>query len=105
MLSLIAMLTLAAPAQANEIPCANMAKYAAIRAYKSQVGEIQGSEGIQYSAKATAVRNNRITYLVTIAENNEDGEMWEFDYNVEILWQENSKPECKILSTKKIAVR
>lgn len=102
MLSLIAMLSLAAPAQANEIPCANMAKYAAIRAYKAEVGEVQGSDGIQYSAVVTATRGNYISYLVTISENNEDGETWEVGYNVNLLWQQNAKPECKILSTKKI---
>jgi hypothetical protein len=101
MLSLIALLSLAASAQANEIPCANMAKYAAIRAYKAEVGEVQGSDGIQYSAVATATRGNYISYLVTISENNEDGESWEVGYNVNLLWQQNAKPECKILSVKK----
>jgi len=105
MLSLIALLALSTPAQANEIPCANMAKYAAIRAYKAEVGEVQGSDGIQYSAFVTDVINGRITYLVSISENNEDGERWEFNYYVDLLWLEKADPQCQIQSVTKAVPR
>jgi hypothetical protein len=105
MLSLIALLSVAVPAQANEIPCANMAKYAAIRAYKAEVGEVQGSDGMQYSAFATSVNNGRITYLVSISENNEDGESWEFGYYVDLRWREKASPQCKIISVTKAVAR
>jgi hypothetical protein len=101
MLSLIAMLSLTASAQANEIPCANMAKYAAIRAYKAEVGEVQGSDGIKYSATVASARYNAVFYLVSIRENNEDGESWEFKYSVALRYEPKGKPQCTVLWTKK----
>lgn len=95
------MMTSAAKA-ANEGPCANFAKSGAIRAYKAETGTIQGSNGIEYSAKLIGTRGDISDYLVTIADNNEDGESWEVDYAVKV---KGSNSSCKILAVKKIGAR
>lgn len=101
--TLLALLAFAftAPAFAENSPCANMAKSAAIRAYKAETGTIQGSEGIQYEALLVGVRGNNYNYLVSISDNNEDGETWEVDYSVVV----QSAGACRVLSTKKVATR
>lgn len=99
----LALLALSAPSMAAEFPCANMAKYGAIKAYKSETGTIQGSDGIQTVAVPTSARGNLISYLVTISDNNEDGETWEVDYTVVL--REISTGKCQVLSTKKVAER
>lgn len=79
--------------------CENFAKYAAIRAYKASVGTVQGSEGIDYAAKLVAKEQSRLLFVVSISDNNEDGETWTTDYQVEIL---REKGACKIRSVREV---
>ena len=102
MFKLLIALLISTSAVASEGPCANTAKYAAIRAYKAEVGPVQGSDGIQYSAVLKQHNSDILQYVVTISENNEDGEFWEMDYSVKLKGQEAS---CKVLSVKKTATR
>lgn len=80
--------------------CANMAKYGAIRAYKAEVGTIQGSEGIQYDATLTGLRGEFASFLVSISDNNEDGETWTVNYSVVVRKTEN---RCSVVSVTKQA--
>lgn len=83
---------------AGEGPCANKAKYEAIRHYKAESGTIQGSDGPQYSAVLIKANGNVYDYEVTIADNNEDGDYWEVDYKVRV--QEKNRA-CKTIFVKK----
>lgn len=83
-------------------PCENFAKFGAIRHYKSIMGTVQGSEGIEYSSKFIGTQGNISDYVVTIVDNNEDGEMWEVDYSVQV--QDTGK-KCKVLAVKQIDAR
>lgn len=74
-------------------PCDNYAKQGAIRAYKSQ-GAVQGSEGIEYSAKLVKSANSVYDYLVSISDNNDEGESWTVDYLVRV---EKDGNACHIL--------
>ncbi len=78
--------------------CANMAKFGAIRAYKAEVGTIQGSDGIQYEATLTGVRGEVASFLVSIYDNNEDGETWTVNYSVVVRKSEN---RCSLVSVNK----
>jgi hypothetical protein len=90
----------------SEGPCSGYAKSAAIRAYKAETKTVQGSRGIEYIARLVDTKPESLTYLVTIADNNEDGDTWQFDYLVDVTPIEASVPlKCKVLKTKKIAVR
>lgn len=73
--------------------CENMAKNAAIRAYYSEVGVVQGSDGIQYKAKLEKVDGNVNEFIVSISDNNEDGEAWTIDYYVSTV---DTAGKCKI---------
>lgn len=84
---------------AAKSPCAGFAKYGAIRAYKAEVGTIQGSEGIEYSATLKKQSGDEFTYLVTISDNNEDGETWDVDYIVTT--RKLGTGKCKVLSVQK----
>lgn len=83
-------------------PCQNYAKYAAIRAYKAEMGTVQGSTGIEYSAHLEKKKGNLVEYTVTITDNNEDGEVWDVDYRVKLRAKDGT---CEILNVKKTAVR
>lgn len=74
--------------------CANMAKNGAIRAYMSEMGTVQGSEGIQYSAHLVHQTGNSYKYEVVISDNNEDGETWDVNYLVQVQLRGTS---CKIV--------
>lgn len=76
-------------------PCENMAKYGAIRAYMSEVGTIQGSDGIQYEAKLISSTENIFNYEVIISDNNEDGEYWDTTFQVRVKQRGTS---CKVVS-------
>ena len=78
--SLMAVIALSQLSLGETKLCENYAKYAAIRAYKSEVGTIQGSEGIEFSATLLKLKNEWVEYQVTISDNNEDGETWTVDY-------------------------
>jgi hypothetical protein len=86
--------------------CENYGKFGAIRAYKAEVGTIQGSDGIEYEVKSMAHHDPYYNFVVTIYDNNEDGEQWSVFYIVKTKKTEklNKKglPICKVLSTKKI---
>lgn len=85
-------------AQKNQGECSNYAKAAAIRLYKATVGTVQGSEGIQYEIKQKLkARKPFHNYIVSITDNNEDGEVWTLDYFV-MTKKENGK--CLILKVK-----
>lgn len=94
--------TAAGARAAPQGPCANFAKFAAIRAYKAEMGTVQGSNGIDYSAEMIRSDRGTTTYVVTIRDNNEDGEVWEVDYSVRV---KGPNPLCKILSVKKMSAR
>ena len=78
--------------------------FGAIRAYKSEIGFVQGSDGIKYSATLidNTKKENEATYLVGVDDNNEDEEYWTWNYLVEV--KKDSEGSCKVLSTKKIGV-
>jgi hypothetical protein len=78
-------------------PCENKAKYGAIRAYKAEVGTIQGSNGVETKADLVQERNGAYSYIVSVMDNNEDGEYWTLDYAVVVKGQ-----DCKIVSVRKI---
>ncbi|KYG68015.1 hypothetical protein AZI87_01725 [Bdellovibrio bacteriovorus] len=103
MKSILALFVLLSSAQSFAAnPCENHAKAAAIRTYKAAVGTVQGSEGIQYSSVKEEGWNNPYLYTVTIADNNEDGETWEVDYEVQV---QDKAGKCKVLSVKEVASR
>lgn len=78
--------------------CANYAKAAAIKAYIAMAGTVQGSEGIQYEIKQKLkAREPFHNYIVSITDNNEDGEVWTLDYFV-MTKIENGK--CRILKVR-----
>ena len=87
---------------ASEGPCVGFAKFGAIRAYKSEMGTVQGSDGIGYSAVLKNNNKDIYTYLVTISDNNEDGEYWEVDYDVKV---QTKSFGCKLLTVKKGEIR
>lgn len=84
-------------------PCENYAKYAAIKAYKAEMGTVQGSDGIGYTATPLWVRSSPVSYKITISDNNEDGETWTVGYYVELQVEQDSR--CKILEVRKIKTR
>lgn len=78
--------------------CENYAKGAAIRAYKAEVGTIQGSEGMEYNARKLRTDDEgNIFFRVHITEGNEDGESWTFNYLVK------TSDSCRILLVKKLS--
>lgn len=79
-------------------PCKNYAKNAAIRAYKSETGTIQGSDGIKYVATQVKNSGQFFEFQVTISDNNEDGETWNVDYLVQL--QRNAT--CKVVKVQKL---
>ena len=99
---LFSILIYSSHATASEGPCANMAKREAIRRYKAENGTIQGSDGIGYTAQLLKHNANILDYVVTISDNNEDGEYWEVDYYVRL---DGRTQACKIMAVKKGAVR
>jgi hypothetical protein len=76
-------------------PCENIAKYQAIRSYKSEVGTVQGSDGIQYSSSLKSVQGKIYTYEVAVFDNNDEGDTWEVNYIVTI---KNDKKKCITLN-------
>ena len=83
--------------------CKNMAKNGAIRAYHSEMGTVQGSEGIEYGAKLVDnSKGSKFTYLIDIYDNNEDGDAWTSNYLVEV--SKSSVGKCSVLSAQKIGV-
>lgn len=74
--------------------CANMAKFGAIRAYHSEMGVVQGSDGIQYSAELIDSDANNFSYRVTISDNNEDGDTWDVHYTVKVQLRGRT---CKVI--------
>lgn len=90
----------AAAAYAAQDTCVQYAKYGAIKVYKSEVGEVQGSNGMEHSAEFRAYnpRTGVYTYLVTISDNNEDGDTWDVNYEVEV---KRSIRGCRVVSVKR----
>jgi len=86
-----------------ETTCENYGKFGAIRAYKSEVGTVQGSEGIEYEITKTVKKEDPFySFVVSITDNNEDGEVWTVDYLVETKRtnkkNKKQKPVCQVLS-------
>ncbi len=87
--------------------CENYAKYFAIQDYKKNVGDVQGSDGMQYESEMISVDTypdgDEYLYTVSISENNEDGEYWTVSY--ELLLQHNKTTnKCSLLKLKSEAV-
>lgn len=79
--------------------CDNYAKYGAIRAYISEVGVVQGSEGIQYEIKEKLkAKSPFYNYIVSISDNNEDGDVWTVDYFV---MTKKIDGDCQVLKVKR----
>lgn len=91
-------LTFPAFALASDGPCSNYAKHGAIKAYKAEFGTVQGSDGIQYSASLVEADGNIFDYLVSISDNNEDGETWTIDYDVRV---KKEGTRCKVVKVRK----
>ena len=85
-------------AQSAATDCSNFAKAAASRAYKASVGTIQGSEGIQYEIKEKLVAKLPFhNYVISITDNNEDGDTWTVDYFV---MTKKVNDKCQVLKVK-----
>lgn len=83
--------------------CVNKAKYYAIQTYHAEMGTVQGSDGISYDAKLlNSAKKSILNYLVSIQDNNEDGETWVAEYKVII---NNKNGDCQKKSVKQIMVR
>lgn len=81
--------------------CDSKATNYAVRAYEAQ-GPVQGSEGMEHETKLISSRQGILDYVVTIWDNNEDGETWEVDYQVVV---DNKTGSCKKVLVKLIASR
>ena len=83
--------------------CKGHAKYGAIKAYHSEMGIVQGSDDIHYSAELV---NNTLgaasVYLVDISDSNEDGDFWKVNYLVRVAL--DTKNKCEIVSVEKVGV-
>lgn len=86
-------------AKNSKSSCENMAKSGAIRAYKGEVGEIQGSEGIQYSAELVQTDGQDSQYKVSITDNNEDGDVWTIEYLVTV---SDTPAKCNVVKVVKL---
>lgn len=86
---------------ANDV-CLNQAKYQAIRTYHAETGVVQGSDGITYQGQFLDQEGESLRYVVTIQDNNEDGEYWFVDYEV-VMKLENKK--CKKVSVRNAGSR
>lgn len=78
--------------------CSNYALSGAIKAYKSMAGTVQGSEGIEYKIKEKLKAKLPFhNYIISITDNNEDGDVWTLDYFV-MTKKENG--QCKVLKVR-----
>ena len=91
-----------AMAAKEETACAKRAKFGAIRAYKAEVGTVQGSTGIEYDATFLSAKGFVQTYAVSISEGNDENESWEFTYRVKV---QVAGDGCKLLSVDKVEER
>ena len=100
-----AMMTVSLTSFAEE-KCENYAKASAIRAYKAELPTIQGSDGISYIALLLGEQSGLglFDYIVSIGENNEDGDYWEIDYAVRVQALEETD-KCETVSTTKLFLR
>lgn len=100
-IAILGLMSLAVQAAPTSAPgfCSNYAKSGAIRAYKAEMGTVQGSDGIQYTAKLATIIGDVASYVVSISDNNEDGERWTVDYSVQVQRQGTA---CKVLHVKKL---
>lgn len=94
-LAVFMILGFGASALASDGPCANYAKYGAIRAYKAEFGTIQGSE-MEYEAELIQENDGVLSYLVSIYDHNEDGEYWTMEYDVDVT-RVNRNRSCKLV--------
>lgn len=88
------------PCLANSKTCENYGKFGAIRAYKSEVGTVQGSEGISYEVIQTLKSEDPFyNFIVAITDNNEDGDVWTVNYLVKTKkLNKKGKQVCKVIS-------
>ena len=77
--------------------CSNFAQYFAIREYKNEMGTVQGSEGIGYSAELVKVQGAERTFEVAINDNNEDGDAWTVTYEV-VVKKNTENQKCSLVS-------
>lgn len=87
--------------------CENYAKYFAIRDYKKNVGDVQGSDGMQIESEMISVGTypdgDEYLYTVSISENNEDGDYWTVNYEI-TLEHKKAAQKCTLLKLKSEAV-
>ncbi|MBX3040774.1 MAG: hypothetical protein KF789_08730 [Bdellovibrionaceae bacterium] len=83
-------------------PCANYAKYGALRVYHATMGTVQGSDGAQADARHLNSHGDEHSYVVTISDNNEDGEGWEADYGVRV---RGFNQQCQVVFVKELSKR
>jgi hypothetical protein len=100
--TLLSTVTFTAVAEASSAPCANFAKYGAIREYRKDVPQGQGSTDMRYGAELVRSTGQNYEYLVTILDSDEDAETWEVDYSVLV---RRAGSACKVLSVKQVATR
>lgn len=81
---LMGLMFVSSVAFAEEQTCANYAKYGAIKAYKSEMGVVQGSDGVYSEAQFVSRNDSTYKYNVTVWDNNEDGDVWGQQYTVEV---------------------
>jgi hypothetical protein len=98
-LALLMTLFISAVAHAS---CESKATNYAVRVYEAAIGPVQGSEGMEHETKLVSTRQGILDYLVTIWDNNEDGEIWEVEYQVVV---DNKTGACRKVLVKMIATR
>ncbi len=94
----VVLMVLSVPVLAEQDRCVNYAKYGAIRAYKAEMGTVQGSHGIEYVAELKGTQGVFSDYVVSIYDDNEDGDTWQVDYAVRT---ETLAKSCKLIFVKK----
>lgn len=92
-------MAMATPAKKLQAPCENYAKYFAIRDYKSSMGTVQGSDGIEVSSELKYSQGRNYGFEVAISDNNEDGEMWTVLYQI-VVKPSSQRAACDLVSLK-----
>ena len=80
----------------SPMPCEEDARYSAFSKYYSEMGPLQGSEGVDHHAQLVDDYQQEASYLVYIYDGNEDGDAWTSSYLVKVATEAQA---CQVLST------
>lgn len=91
---------------ANTLECSGVAMQKAMAKYVVESGTIQGSDGAQVSVElALKAKSPFHNYIVSIYDNNEDGETWTVYYFVMSKFENNSCKVLKVVQTEEAALK